>query len=113
MKQEANFTSGGIFLPLIRFSLPVLLALLLQAMYGAVDLWVVARFAAPADISGVSTGSQIMHTLTFVITGLAMGVTIQVGQLIGEGKPERAGKAIGAGVCMFAVLAAVLTAVLI
>ena len=113
MKQEANFTSGGIFLPLIRFSLPVLLALLLQAMYGAVDLWVVARFAAPADISGVSTGSQIMHTLTFVITGLAMGVTIQVGQLIGEGKPERAGKAIGAGVCMFAVLAAVLTAVLV
>ncbi|MBQ6536522.1 MAG: MATE family efflux transporter, partial [Firmicutes bacterium] len=91
MKQDANFTSGGIFLPLIRFSLPVLLALLLQAMYGAVDLWVVGRFAEAADISGVATGSQIMHTLTGIVTGLAMDVTIQVGQLIGEGRPERAG----------------------
>lgn len=113
MKQEANFTSGGIFLPLIRFSLPVLLALLLQAMYGAVDLWVVGRFAEAADISGVATGSQIMHTLTGIVTGLAMGVTIQVGQLIGEGRPERAGKAIGAGVVMFAILAAFFTALFV
>lgn len=113
MKQEANFTSGGIFLPLIRFSLPVLLALLLQAMYGAVDLWVVGRFAEAADISGVATGSQIMHTLTGIVTGLAMGVTIQMGQLIGEGRPERAGKAIGAGVVMFAILAAVFTALFV
>lgn len=113
MKQDANFTSGGIFLPLIRFSLPVLLALLLQAMYGAVDLWVVGRFAEAADISGVSTGSQIMHTLTGLVTGLAMGVTIQVGQLIGEGRPERAGQAIGAGVVMFALLAAAFTALFV
>ena len=113
MKQDVNFTDGGIFLPLIRFSLPVLLALLLQAMYGAVDLWVVGRFAEAADISGVATGSQIMHTLTGIVTGLAMGVTIQVGQLIGEGRPERAGKAIGAGVVMFAILAAVFTALFV
>ena len=113
MKQDANFTTGGIFVPLIRFSLPVLLALLLQAAYGAVDLWVVGRFATPADISGVTTGSQIMHTLTGIVTGLAMGVTIQVGQFIGEGRPERAGKAIGAGMCLFLALAAVFTTVLV
>ena len=71
MKQDANFTDGSIFLPLIRFSLPVLLALLLQAMYGAVDLWVVGRFAEAADVSGVATGSQIMHTLTGIVTGTA------------------------------------------
>ena len=113
MKQDANFTDSGIFLPLIRFSLPVLLALLLQAMYGAVDLWVVGRFAEAADVSGVATGSQIMHTLTGIVTGLAMGVTIQVGQLIGEGRPERAGKAIGAGVVTFAILAACFTALFV
>lgn len=113
LKREADFTTGGIFLPLLRFSLPVLLALLLQAMYGAVDLWVVSRFATAADISGVATGSQIMHTMTNLVTGLAMGVTIQVGQLIGEQKPERAGRAIGAGICLFALLAAVFTGLLV
>ena len=113
MKQESNFTVGPIFAPLIRFSLPVLLALLLQATYGAVDLWVVGRFAQAADISGVSTGSQIMHTLTGIVTGLSMGVTIQVGQLIGEGRPERAGRAVGAGLLLFALIGAVFTGVLV
>ena len=76
MKQHQDFTQGPILPVLLRFALPVLLALLLQAMYGAVDLQVVGRFGTAADISAVSTGSQIMHTVTTVITGLAMGVTV-------------------------------------
>lgn len=80
MKQQENFTQGRIFSPLIRFALPVLLALLLQAMYGAVDLMVVGQFASAADVSAVSTGTQIMHSMTVVITGLAMGLTVLVGR---------------------------------
>jgi Na+-driven multidrug efflux pump len=76
MKQTQNFTEGKIFSPLIRFVLPVLLAVFLQAMYGAVDLLVVGQFGgelADVYVSGVSTGSQLMHTVTTGITGLAMG----------------------------------------
>ena len=86
MKQEQNFTQGAILPTLLRFALPVLLALLLQAMYGAVDLQVVGKFGTAADISAVSTGSQVMHTVTVVITGLAMGVTVLLGQKIGDGE---------------------------
>ena len=78
MKQSQNFTEGRIFTPLIRFALPVLLALFLQTMYGAVDLLVVGQFGTPADVSAVSTGSQVMHTVTVVITSLAMGLTVLV-----------------------------------
>jgi len=63
MKRGSDFTQGPIFTPLIRFALPVLLALLLQTMYGAVDLLVVGRFANAADVSAVSTGSQLMHSV--------------------------------------------------
>lgn len=98
--------------PLIRFALPVLLALFLQAMYGAVDLLIVGQFGASTDVSAVSTGSQIMHTVTVVIVGLSMGITILAGQRIGEERPEEAGRVIGSGICLFAVIAAVMTAVM-
>lgn len=84
--------------------------MLLQAMYGAADLLIVGQFGAAADVSAVSTGSQIMQTITSVITGLSMGTTILLGQKIGQKKPEEAGNVIGAGVCIFAVLALFLTA---
>lgn len=113
MEREHDFTQGPILSALLRFALPVLLALLLQAMYGAVDLQVVGKFGTAADISAVSTGSQIMQTVTMVITGLAMGVTVLLGQKIGEGKPEEAGRAVGCGICLFAAVTLMVTAVML
>lgn len=113
MKGNHNFTEGKILSPLIRFALPVLLALFLQAMYGAVDLLVVGQFGTAADVSAVSTGSQIMQSITVMITGLAMGITILTGQKIGEKRSDEAGKAIGSGICLFAALAVCITAVML
>ena len=109
MKKQHDFTQGPILPALLKFALPVLLALLLQAMYGAVDLQVVGRFGTAADISAVSTGSQIMQTITVVITGLAMGVTVLLGQKIGEGKPEEGGRAVGGSICLFSVVTLIVT----
>ncbi|MFQ7749192.1 MAG: MATE family efflux transporter, partial [Eubacteriales bacterium] len=69
MRTQSDFTEGKILGPLLKFSLPVLFAMLLQAMYGAADLLIVGQFGAAADVSAVSTGSQIMQTITSVITG--------------------------------------------
>ena len=110
MKREQNFTQGPILPALLKFALPVLLALLLQAMYGAVDLQVVGRFGTAADISAVSTGSQIMQSLTIIVTGLSMGVTVLLGQKIGEGKPREGGAVVGSGICLFGAVALILTA---
>lgn len=113
MKQTQNFTEGKIFAPLIRFALPVLLALFLQTMYGAVDLLVVGQFGTSADVSAVSTGSLVMQTVTVVITSLAMGLTVLVGRKIGEGFREEAGRIIGSGIWLFTLLAVVLSAVMV
>jgi len=109
MTETNRFTQGKLFAPLIQFALPVLLAMFLQTMYGAVDLMVVGAFGNASDISAVATGSHIMQTITGVVVGLSMGVTILVGQRIGEGKPEEAGKAVGSGVLIFAVAAMLMT----
>ncbi len=108
-KTAQNFTEGRIFSPLIKFALPVLFALFLQTMYGAVDLMVVGQFSTAADVSAVATGSQLMMTVTVVITGLAMGLTVLVGRKIGAGKSQEAGKIIGSGIFLFGIVGLVLT----
>lgn len=116
MNKEQNFTEGKIFSPLIRFALPVLLALFLQAMYSAVDLLIVGQFGgenADVFVSAVSTGSQIMMTLTFVITSLAMGLTVYVGEKIGAGRREEAGEIIGSGISLFGIISLVVTVVMV
>lgn len=115
MKSSA-FTEGKIFSPLIRFAFPVLIALFLQTMYGAVDLLIVGQFGgdlAEVYVSAVSTGSQIMHALTVVITGLAMGLTVYVGKMIGANQKEEAGKIIGNGIFLFGIIAVVLSILMV
>ena len=111
MHTESNFTRGRILAPLLKFALPVLGALILQAMYGAVDLLVVGQFATAADVSAVSTGSQLMQTITFMITGLSMGTTILMGQSIGSGDQKQTGDIIGTAICLFGLLGLLVTAV--
>lgn len=113
MKKTKDFTSGSVLGSLIKFAFPVLAAMFLQSLYGGVDLLVVGQFATTADISGVSTGSQLMHTVTTVITGLSMGITVFVAQKIGERKEEEAGKAIGTGIVLFIILGILLSAFLV
>ncbi len=113
MENNQQFTSGGVLSSLIKFAIPVLAAMFLQSLYGGVDLLIVGQFAETADVSGVATGSVLMQTVTMIITGLSMGITIYLGQKIGEKNNEEAGKAIGTGVILFAIIGLILSALLI
>ena len=113
MKKMTSLTEGNILRSLIRFAVPVVFALFLQALYGGVDLLVVGQFSHTADVSGVATGSMLLQTVTMIITGMTMGITILVGEKIGEKRPKEAGDAIGGGICLFAVFAVVLTVILV
>lgn len=97
-KSKNTLTSGPIYLPLMRFMLPVMLAAFLQALYGAVDLIVIGRFISTDPLivqnatAAVGTGSMIMVLITYIISGLTMGVTVTLGKYIGwrieAGQPE-------------------------
>lgn len=112
MEQINSFTEGKILSPLIKFTIPILLAIFLQAMYGAVDLLVVGQFGNASSVSAVATGSQIMQTITGLMTGLTMGITIFVGQKIGKKQTSEAAKAIGTAICLFTCISAVVTVIM-
>lgn len=108
-----NFTEGNILKKLSLFMLPVLGALILQAAYGAVDLLVVGRFGSTACLSAVSTGSQLMNLVTFMVTQLAMGATVLIARYLGEKKPEHIGAVLGGTTVVFAILATALFVLLV
>ncbi len=111
--EKTDFTQGSILRKLCRFMLPVLGALILQAAYGAVDLLVVGRFGSTSGLSAVSTGSQVLNLVTFVVTQLAMGVTVLIARYLGEKHPEQIGAVIGGAAVVFALVSALLFAVLV
>lgn len=111
MARTMDFTKGKIVGPLVRFAGPVLLAMFLQALYGAVDLLVVGHFGTSADVSGVAIGSQLMATMTNLIVSFAMGTTVYLGQKIGEGDKESGGDIIGTSIILFFGIGVILTIV--
>ena len=114
MRSEKNdFTQGSILKKLAAFMLPILGALVLQAAYGAVDLLVVGRFGSPLGLSAVSTGSPVLTLVPFVVTQLAMGVTVLIARYLGEKKPEFIGSVIGGAAVVFTLLSAVLFVVMV
>jgi len=112
MNDKQDFTTGSIPKKMIKFMFPILGALILQAMYSAIDLLIVGRFGTTAGISAVSTGSSIMGMVTFTACALTTGVTVLIGQYLGEKNHDRLGALIGNAVFFFLVLAAVLTVLL-
>ena len=105
---HADFTRGRIVLPLVRFVFPILFAMLIQSLYGAVDLLVVGRFSDAAGVSAVSIGSQLMMSVTMVIAQLSAGSAILLGQSVGSGRKEACGPIVGTTVFFFTLLGLVL-----
>ena len=110
---KADFTQGSILKKLVAFMMPVLGALILQAAYGAVDLLVVGRFGSTSGLSAVSTGSQVLNLVTFVVVQFAMGITVLIARYLGEKKPEKIGAVIGGGAIVFTIISVVLFIVMV
>lgn len=105
---KADFTQGNILKKLTAFMMPILGALILQAAYGAVDLLVVGRFGSTSGLSAVSTGSQVLNLVTFVVIQFAMGITVLIARYLGEKRPERIGAVIGGGAVVFTMMSVAL-----
>lgn len=106
---ERNLTKGSVLKNIVLFSLPYLLSYFLQTLYGMADLFIVGQFEGVESTTAVSVGSQVMHMLTVMIVGLAMGSTVMIGKFIGADKKEETSAAVGNTVVLFMGVATVLT----
>lgn len=109
MKNENLLTEGNVFKVLLTFSIPFLIANIIQALYGAVDLMVIGWYCPPESVAAVSTGTQVTQIITSMVSGLTLGGTILVGKYTGMQKEEETKKAIGTTLTLFAIIAIGLT----
>lgn len=110
---EKNLTTGSVFGNIVRFSLPYLLSYFLQTLYGMADLFIIGQYEGVASTTAVSIGSQVMHMLTVMIVGLAMGATVTIGQAVGARDRRGAAGYIGNTTTLFLALSVVATGVLL
>ena len=111
--EKNDLTKGSILKTLIVFSLPLLFANIIQALYGAVDLMVIGRYCTPDSVAAVSNGTQVTQIITSIITGMTLGGTILVGKYIGMKKTEEAKKAIGTTLTIFMIFSLILTVIML
>lgn len=109
MKNENLLTEGNVFKVLLTFSVPFLIANIIQALYGAVDLMVIGWYCPPESVAAVSTGTQVTQIITSMVSGLTLGGTILVGKYTGMQKEDETRKAIGTTLTLFAIVAVILT----
>ena len=110
---ERDLTTGSVFRNVILFSLPYLLSYFLQTLYGMADLFIIGQFDSVAGITAVSIGSQVMHMLTVMIVGLAMGTTVSIAQAVGSKEHKKVAKCVGNTVILFMVVSIALMALLL
>lgn len=110
---ERNLTTGNIGKTIAYFALPYLLSYFLQTLYGMADLFIIGQFDGVDGITAVSNGGQVMHMLTVIIVGLAMGTTVTIGKSVGAGKLDAASVSIGNTVTFFMGMSVVVMAVLV
>ena len=110
---EKNLTTGNLFKTIVYFALPYLLSYFLQTLYGMADLFITGQFCHVDAITAVSNGSQVMHMLTVIIVGLAMGATVTISRAIGADKKKDAARAIGNTVTLFMFVSIIFTAILL
>ncbi len=110
---QKNLTEGSILKNIVVFSLPYLLSYFLQTLYGMADLFLAGQFNGAAVISAVSIGSQVMHMLTVIIVGLAMGGTVLIGQAVGARDSKRTSKVTGNTITLFLIFSVLTTIILL
>ena len=111
---QKNLTRGGMTRNLVTFAVPFLLANLLQALYGAVDLWVVGRFGGgKIGTAAVSNGGEVMHLIMSFIMGLTTGATVLIGQYFGARDEQNTRRSIGMTLSFSALIGAAMTLVMV
>ena len=110
---ELDLTRGSVLKNVVRFSLPYLLSYFLQTLYGMADLFIIGQYAGVEATTAVSVGSQVMHMLTVMIVGLAMGTTVSIAQAVGAKDHARTAAATGSTVTLFMTLSVLLTGLLL
>ena len=113
MNETNDLTKGSVGRNLLLFALPYLLSCFMQTFNGMADLFVVGLYNGSETTTAVSIGSQVMHMLTVIIVGFAMGTTVRIGRSVGAKDDRAVTETVGTSIVFFAGFALIMTVILL
>lgn len=109
--KELNITEGPVFKNLLFFTIPLILAGILQILYTSADIIVVGRFAGSDSLAAVGSTASLINLLTNLFIGLSTGTAVCVAHFIGSNETEALQKSVHTSVCIAVSGGLILTAV--
>jgi putative MATE family efflux protein len=99
-----TLTEGSIPVGLFKFSLPILLANVLQSLNGSVNSIWVGRYLGEAALTATSNANTVMFLLIGAAFGVALAATILIGQCIGANNIRETKRVVGTSATFFAAI---------
>ena len=99
---QRPLTEGSIPIELYRFTVPILLANILQSLNGSVNSIWVGRYLGEAALTATSNANTVMFLLIGAAFGVALAATILIGQRIGANDIASTKRVVGTSASFFA-----------
>ena len=74
--EKHDMTQGKILLPLVSFTIPLVLGNLFQLTYNAADSVIVGKYVGEQALAAVGTSTPIMNIAILLISGMCMGASV-------------------------------------
>jgi len=108
-----DFTAGNVAKQMLLFAIPFMASNALQVFYSTIDMIIVGKYVGNPGLSAVSQSSQILNFATMICFGFSNAGQVLVSQALGAGKRKELNRIIGTLFSLIAVLAVVLTALIL
>lgn len=111
MALQNDLTKGDVNSHIWRFSLPLLLSNLFQALYNAVDMYFAGKYLGTEGLCAVGVSGPVMNVLFMAVTGMSVGVTVTIGAHAGRNDENGIRETAGTAISLYAIFALCVTAI--
>lgn len=106
-----DLTTGNLWVKIFRFSIPLIITNLLQAIYNIADMMIVGHYVGKTGMSAVSNGGQVTAVVLCIVLGISNAGAVMVAQLTGAKRKNEVSKLMGTLMVTFIVIAIALTVI--
>jgi len=105
-----DMTTGSIPIKILKFSIPLMLAQILEVLFNMSDVAVVGKFSSYEALGAVGSTSLLVTLFTGFLIGMGCGVNVRAAQQLGAGQRENVRKTIHTSflLCLFVGFTAML-----
>ena len=109
--KKIDATQGPLLKMLLLYAIPVILSMLVQTLFNAVDIFVLSAMADSRAIASVGATSTIIHLLVNAFIGIAGGTKILLARYIGAKEDDKIRQTVSTSMILSVLLGAIIAVI--